>query len=75
MEEITVCERSILQDTTLSEAEVRHNYGVVVVAIKQANGEMAFNPEASTRLLANDILVVIGKNPDLQRLEQDCKGP
>jgi voltage-gated potassium channel len=74
MEEITVCKRSILQDATLSEAEVRHNYGVVVVAIKQANGEMTFNPAASTKLLANDILVVIGKNPDLQRLEKDCKG-
>ncbi len=75
MEEITVCDRSTLQDATLSEAEIRHRYGVVVVAIKQANGEMTFNPEASTRLSVNDILVVIGKNPDLKRLEQDCKGP
>ena len=75
IEEITVSDRSILQDVSLSEADVRHKYGVVVVAIKQANGEMAFNPEASTRLSANDILVVIGKNPDLKRLEKDCKGP
>jgi len=74
MEELTVCDRSPFQGLTLAECEIRRTYSVVVVAIKQADGEMAFNPEASTKLAANDTLVVIGKTPDLKRLETDCKG-
>ncbi len=74
MEELTVCDGSPFQGLTLAESEIRRNYGVVVVAIKQANGEIAFNPQASTELATDDILVVIGKNPDLKRLERGCKG-
>ncbi len=74
MEEITICQGSPLQDLTLARSELRSRYGVVVVAIKQASGEMAFNPEASTKLAANDTLVVIGKTSDLKRLETVCKG-
>ena len=74
MEELTVCDESPFQGLTLAESEIRRKYGVVVVAIKQADGKMAFNPETSTELATDDILVVIGKNPDLKRLERDCKG-
>ncbi len=74
MEELTVCDGSPFQGLTLAQSGIRGDYGVVVVAIKQADGEMAFNPEASTELGTDDILVVIGKNPDLKRLARDCRG-
>ncbi|MCZ6481541.1 MAG: potassium channel protein [candidate division NC10 bacterium] len=74
MEELTVCDQSPFQGHTLAESEIGRKYSVVVVAIKQADGEMAFNPETSTELATDDILVVIGKYSDLKRLERDCKG-
>jgi K+/H+ antiporter YhaU regulatory subunit KhtT len=51
---------------------VRAHYGVIVVAIDQGDGEMEFNPPASHTIHAGDTLVVIGKRPDLEKLENDC---
>ena len=74
MEEMEVFERSSLRDFSLAESQIRNRYGVVVVAIKRASGEILFNPEASEKIASTDILVVIGKKPDLQRLKKQCSG-
>ncbi|MDA2931146.1 potassium channel protein [Acidobacteria bacterium AH-259-O06] len=74
LEELTVCDQSPLNGRSLAESQIRSRYGVVVVAIKQADGEMVFNPEASHKIAPGDILVVIGKTLDLNRLETDCEG-
>ena len=72
LEEIKVCENSLLSDRSLAEAQVRAHYGVIVVAIEQRDGEMEFNPPASHTIHAGDTLVVIGKGADLKKLENDC---
>ena len=74
MEEMVVSGRSALKDFSLAESQIRNRYGVVIIAIKRTSGEMVFNPEASEKIASNDILVVIGKRPDLQRLEKQCAG-
>ena len=43
-----------------------------MVAIKQDDGKMEFNPSASHAIHAGDTLVVIGKGADLKKLEIDC---
>ena len=74
MEEMVVSGRSALKDFSLAESQIRNRYGVVIIAIKRTSGEMVFNPEPSEKIASNDILVVIGKRPDLQRLEKQCAG-
>lgn len=74
LEEIIVSDQSRLKDLSITQSQIRQRYGVVVVAIKRANGEMVFNPEASEKIASKGILVVIGKNHDLKKLEEDCKG-
>lgn len=71
-EEIPVRERSPLDGHSLSEAGIRNNFGVIVVAIKKPGGEMIFNPEPGEKIQSGHILVTIGKEPDLQRLEAAC---
>ena len=72
LEEIRVCENSLLSGGSLAEGQVRAHYGVIVVAIKQDDGKMEFNPPASHTIHAGDTLVVIGKGADLKKLEIDC---
>ena len=43
-----------------------------LMAIKQDDGKMEFNPPASHTIHAGDTLVVIGKGADLKKLEIDC---
>ena len=70
--EIQVGEESILQGRFIAEAEIRTRYGVVLVAIKKANGEMVFGPGAAEKIAAGDTLVGLAKEPDLKILEEAC---
>lgn len=57
---------------TIAEANIRRDYGLIIVAIKRTGGAMIFNPDPSTTILKDDILVVIGKDNDILRLKGDC---
>ena len=72
LEEIKVCDHSPLSGRSLAESQVRAHYGVIVVAVEQANGKMEFNPPASHTIHAGNTLVVIGNTSDLKKLENDC---
>ncbi len=72
LEEITVPDTARLNGRSIAEADIRNRFGLIIVAIKRASGEMVFNPEPSVRIQAGDILVVIGKESDLRKLEAEC---
>jgi voltage-gated potassium channel len=55
---------------TLREANFRQAFGVVVVAIKRADGHMQFNPEPGDVLQVGDQLVVLGSINQLKALEE-----
>ena len=44
--------------------------GVIVLAIRKADGEMLFNPPAERRISAGDHLIVMGEPEGLRKLEQ-----
>lgn len=70
--DIPVAEGSQLEDQSIAEAGIRGRYGVIVVAVKSADGTMAFNPEAAHRIRAGDTLVVLGEDLDIVELQQAC---
>ncbi len=72
LSEIRVCEGSILEGRSIAEAEIRARYGVVLVAIKKANGEMVFGPGATETITGGDILVGLAKEIDLKTLVEAC---
>jgi voltage-gated potassium channel len=72
-EEVPVAEASSLNGLSIGQAGIRNNFGVIIVAIKKPSGEMIFNPDASEKIQPGDILVTIGKEPDLERLVAACK--
>lgn len=68
MEEAIVNPTSTLVGLSLVDSRLRQNFGVIVVAIKQASGHMIFNPNADQVLNSGDCIVCIGKSDDLRRM-------
>ena len=54
---------------TFSECELRQRYGLNAVAIRRGD-ELIVSPSAGFRIEANDILVVLGRIEDAERLSQ-----
>lgn len=54
---------------TLATLDVRANYGCNVMAIKSAGQEMNISPKADDIIHQGDLLVIIGSNEDIARLE------
>jgi voltage-gated potassium channel len=58
----------------LREANFRQAFGVIVVAIKRADGHMQFNPEPDDMMQVSDQLVVLGNAAQLKALEEAASG-
>jgi voltage-gated potassium channel len=67
-DELEVAAGSPLENKRLSDIEVRSNHGFLIVGIRRADGSVALNPNSDTRLLAGDVVIVIGHNDDIPQL-------
>ena len=59
---------------SLRDANLRQDFGVIVVAIKRSAGHMEFNPPPEAIIAANDQLVVLGHSDQLKALELAASG-
>ncbi|MCG6892654.1 MAG: potassium channel protein [Desulfobacteraceae bacterium] len=73
MEEAVIGDASNLVGKSLMDSHIRQDYGVIIVAIKKPSSEMIFNPGPMEKLEAGDVIVVIGKKEDLQRMDAVLK--
>lgn len=55
---------------TLVELDVRAKYGCNIVAIKRGT-DIVVSPMAEDKIFKGDILIVIGKNEDITRFEEE----
>lgn len=74
LEEMPIREGSKLAGRTLDECGIGRELGVIIVAIKQATGEMKFNPTSRTEIQAGDTLIAVGEISKLKELETMAKG-
>jgi len=58
----------------LIEARLRERFGVLIVALRRTNRDVVFNPPDDTVPSENDTLVVMGRRPELDRLERSIRG-
>ena len=70
IEQVKVAARSSFADSSLADMQVRREFGVIVLAIRKANGEMLFNPPAEAKISTGDHLIVMGRPDGLRKLEQ-----
>lgn len=71
MEEYRIAETSTLAGKTLVESNLRRDYGVIIVAIRKKEGEMIFNPVSQSKIEGGDILVMLGKKDDMERMNRE----
>jgi voltage-gated potassium channel len=69
IEEARIAAGSLLVGARLKDSRLRQELGLIIVAIKKADGQMLFNPSAESTLQADDILIVLGDRKSLDRLE------
>ncbi|MCC6990693.1 MAG: potassium channel protein [Acidobacteria bacterium] len=68
-EQIELAPGGPLIGRSIREAELRQRFGVIVVAIRRAEGHMEFNPSPDARLHAGDQLVLLGSTEKLRELD------
>ena len=68
MDELIISEQASLVGKTLVDAEVRKKYDIIVVAIKRSDQPMIFNPGPDTKLMAGDILIILGESSCISSL-------
>lgn len=69
IEQVRVSGRSPLVSKTIRELQIGRQFGVIVLAIRNGDGEMVFNPAPDTAISAGDYLIVMGHPEKLHSLE------
>lgn len=55
---------------SLGQLDMRRKYGLNVMAIKRGNNDVKISPHADDLILENDVLVVVGRKSDIEKLER-----
>ena len=67
--EVKIPPQSALHGKKLADSVIRQQAGVIVLAVKNAEGRMVFNPSQDSMIHAGDCLIVIGGDDQLKKLE------
>jgi voltage-gated potassium channel len=70
IEQVTVGAQSRMISKTIREMQIGSELGVIVMAIRQSDGSMVFNPAADTPIRGGDFLIVMGRQKSLRTLEK-----
>lgn len=70
LDEITLPNECRLIGVTVASTEAHRTHRLLVVAVKQADGEMVFNPDADYTFRAADIAIVMGRSEDILGFRQ-----
>ncbi len=70
MQEFDVPPESGLAGKTLREANLREESGALVLALRSPDGQFSTNPTGDTVIQPHHIIIAVGTDEDLQRLDQ-----
>ena len=61
---------SVWQNKTLAEIGARKQFGINVLAIRRGEKEIHVSPQAEFLLKHRDVLIIVGKNQNIRKLEK-----
>ena len=70
MDEVPVRKGSLLHGETLRHSDIGRKTGVMVIAVKRADGRLEFPPPGDEALAAEDTLVVLGRQANLEQFRK-----
>ena len=73
-EQVLVENSSSLVRQVLRETPIRAELDIVIISIRHADGQSVFNPSGDTVIEAGDVLIAIGKDEALSRLNEMAIG-
>jgi voltage-gated potassium channel len=73
LEEFAVEGLSTCNGKTIAETKLREDYGLLIVAISNVNGETELNPGSEKRLLSGQKIMIIGSQENLTRFKEDMQ--
>ena len=74
LEDVTICEDSIIINRSLMEARIPEKTGLIVLAIKTiSNKKLIFNPSSNQVLKMGDTMVVLGTEEQVIKLREIAK--
>jgi voltage-gated potassium channel len=71
LDELMVTSGCRLVDKTVQETEARRKHRLLVVAVKQADGEMIFNPDGDYCFHDGDIAIIMGRGDDMDHFREE----
>ena len=74
-DEVVIAESSPWVNKALRDVEVRSRLGCLIVGIRRPDGSMLSNPPADTQLVAQDTLIVLGRENDALQLAARHNAP
>ena len=74
IEEIAINAGSDLAGKTLVNSGIRRNMGIIIVGIKQTDGQMIFNPPPDKVIDPGSVLIILGKRQSINQLERIARG-
>ncbi len=69
IEEIRIAPQSLLAGSTVGNSGIHHKFGIMILAIRRADGSTRFNPEAHEPIQEGDCLIAMGEHVQLAKLE------
>jgi voltage-gated potassium channel len=69
LEQVAVAADSEMAGKTIRDMQLGRDLGVIVMAIRNRDGQMLFNPSADTAIRGGDFLIVMGRQESLGTLE------
>lgn len=73
VDEIIIPRESPMVGKTVQDTEARRRHGLLVVAVKRAEGSMIFNPDTTFTFAAGDVVIVMGKPDDIARCRNEYR--
>ena len=70
MEEIPVNSSCNLTGIPLQDSGIRRDLNLIIIAIKNASGDIIFNPSSTATIEAGDTVIAVGKSDNLIKLEK-----
>ncbi|MFP6601111.1 MAG: potassium channel protein [Pirellulaceae bacterium] len=67
LDEVDVTANSALAGQTIGDSQIGQQFRLLVVGVKQLEGPIQFNPQASYVLRPDDVLIVLGRTEDIEQ--------
>jgi voltage-gated potassium channel len=71
IDELTIPPESSLVGLTVADSQTRRLHGLLIVALRHADGSLRFNPDADTVFQSGDTVIAMGRVDDIERFRTE----